>query len=117
MREMTDYEQDLEELLKDPEFAAGYLTAAIEENDRDALLLAMRRVAQARGGMAAVAERAKVKRENLYRMLSGKGNPQLSSLFCILHGLSLAVVPELRAKRGAGKKERGLKLLTKAGTR
>jgi probable addiction module antidote protein len=96
MRELTDYEQDLDELLKDPEFAAGYLTAAIEENDRDVLLLAMRRVAQARGGMAAVAQHANVKRENLYRMLSGKGNPQLSSLLNILHGmgLSLAVVPE-----------------------
>ena len=96
MRPMTDYEQDLNELLKDAEFAAGYINAAIEEDDRDALLLAMRRVAQAQGGMAAVADRANVKRENLYRMLSPRGNPALSSLFSILHGmgLKLAVLPE-----------------------
>jgi len=73
---MTDYEKDLDELLKDPEFAAGYLTAAIDEDDRDALLLAMRRVAQAMGGMTAVAERAHIKRENLYRTLgSGSNSP------------------------------------------
>jgi probable addiction module antidote protein len=96
MSSPTDYEQDLNEWLKDPEFAAGYLNAAIEEGDKDAILLAMRRVAQARGGMAAVAERAHVKRENLYRMLSKRGNPELRSLFNILHGmgLKLTVQPE-----------------------
>ena len=96
MKEMTDYDQDLSELLKDAEFAAGYINAAIEENDRDALLMALRRVAQAQGGMPAVADRANVKRENLYRMLSQRGNPALSSLFSILHGmgLKLAVLPD-----------------------
>ena len=96
MQTMTDYDQDLNELLKDPEFAAGYLTAAIEEGDRDALLLAMRRVAQAMGGMAAVAERAHIKRENLYRAFSSKGNPELRTFHNIIHGLGmkLAIVPD-----------------------
>jgi probable addiction module antidote protein len=39
--------------------------------------------------MAAVAERAHVKRESLYRMLSTRGNPALSSLLSILHGMGL----------------------------
>jgi len=96
MRPMTDYEQDLHEWLKDPDNAAEYLTAAIEEGDRDVLLLSMRRVAQARGGMAAVAERSNLKRENLYRTLSKGGNPELRTLYNILHGmgLKLAIVPE-----------------------
>lgn len=45
---MTDYEQDLHEWLKDPENAAEYLNAAIEDGDTDVILLAMRRAAQAR---------------------------------------------------------------------
>ena len=96
MRPMTDYEQDLHEWLKDPDNAAEYLTAAIEEGDRDVLLLSMRRVAQARGGMAAVAERSNLKRENLYRTLSKGGNPELRALYNILHGmgLKLAIIPE-----------------------
>lgn len=96
MKQMTDYEQDLHEMLKEPDFAAGYLTAAIEENNRESLLIAMRRVAQARGGMATVAERANLKRENLYRALSKGGNPELRTLYNILHGmgLKLAIVPE-----------------------
>jgi probable addiction module antidote protein len=102
MHTMTDYEKDLNELLKDPEFAAGYLTAAIDEDDRDALLLAMRRVAQAMGGMAAVAERAHIKRENLYRTLSRKGNPELRTFHNIIHGLGLklAIVPDRGQAQG-----------------
>jgi DNA-binding phage protein len=37
-----------------------------------------------------------IKRENLYRALSKRGNPELRTLFNILHGmgLRLAVLPE-----------------------
>ena len=96
MKPLTEYEQDLHEWLKDPQNAAEYLNAAIEDGDREVILLAMRRVAQASGGMAAVAERAHIKRENLYRALSKRGNPELRTLFNILHGmgLKLAVLPE-----------------------
>ncbi len=77
--------------LKDPENAAGYLNAVIEEGDKDALLLALRNIAEAEGGMAVVAERAHVKRESLYRMLSTSGNPALSNLLSILHGMGLKI--------------------------
>ena len=96
---MTEYEQDLNEWLKDSCNAAEYLTAAVEEGDRDVLLLSMRRVAQARGGMATVAARSQLKRENLYRALSKGGNPELRTFYNILHGmgLKLAIVPEVVA--------------------
>jgi DNA-binding phage protein len=54
---VTDYEQDLNELLKDPEFAAGYMNAAVEEDVSDALLLAMSRVAHAQRDMAVFADK------------------------------------------------------------
>lgn len=88
-RKTGDYHTEHIQWLKDPENAAGYLNAVIEEGDKDALLLALRNVAEAEGGMAAVAERAHVKRESLYRMLSTRGNPALSNLLTILHGMGL----------------------------
>jgi probable addiction module antidote protein len=96
MRQKTDYEQDLNEWLKDPENAAEYLSAAIEDGDRELLLLSLRRLAEARGGMTAVAESAHIKRESLYRALSKRGNPELRTFFNILHGLGLkvAIVPD-----------------------
>ncbi|MDD2734221.1 MAG: putative addiction module antidote protein [Desulfuromonadaceae bacterium] len=88
-RKTGNYHSEHIEWLKDPENAAGYLNAIIEEEDKDALLLALRNIAEAEGGMAAVAEKAHLKRESLYRMLSPSGNPALSNLFSILHGMGL----------------------------
>lgn len=89
------YEDWLIERLKEPEEAAAYLEAAIEQGDQKALMIALRHVALAQGGVAAVARRAKVTREAAYRMLSKSGNPELRSLNAILGaaGLRLSVKP------------------------
>ena len=96
MIEQTSYQQDLIQSLKDPCEAAAYLNAAIEEGDRALFLLALRNVAEANGGMTALAEKAQLSRESLYRMLSKRGNPEIKSLFALLNamGLRLAVEPE-----------------------
>ena len=88
-RETGDWHEYHIEWLKDEINAAEYLNAALEDGDRDGLLLALRNIAEAQGGMATVAEKAHVKRESLYRMLSSRGNPALSNLLSILHGMGL----------------------------
>ncbi|OGA57700.1 MAG: putative addiction module antidote protein [Betaproteobacteria bacterium RIFCSPLOWO2_12_FULL_65_14] len=81
--------------LRDPEEAAAYLEAVIEEGDQAAIMLAIRNVAQARGGIAKVAKKAKLTREATYKMLSKSGNPELRSLKALLAatGLRIAVKP------------------------
>lgn len=81
--------------LKDPKNAAAYVEAALEENDPAGLLQALRNVAEARGGVAHIAEKTGLNREALYRTLSKRGNPQLKSLAAILGatGLRLSVTP------------------------
>jgi probable addiction module antidote protein len=106
-KRITTYQEDLIEALKDPREAAAYLNAAMEEGDRTLFLLALRNVAEAHGGMAAVSEKAKLNRESLYRMLSKKGNPEIKSVFTLLHsmGLKLSVEPKIRpAKPSRSKK-------------
>ena len=90
------YDDDLTAWLQDAENAAEYLNAAIEDGDRAVLLLALRDVAKARGGMAAVAEKAHLGRESLYKMLSRRGNPEFKSIASVLHGmgLKLSVTPD-----------------------
>jgi probable addiction module antidote protein len=51
-------------------------------------LLALRDVAEARG-ISVLAGQAQLNRENLYRMLSESGNPQLGSLTAVLDALDL----------------------------
>jgi len=82
------YKESLLEDLKDPNEAAEYLTAALEDGSLDVFLLALRDVAEAHG-MKQLAEGAQLNRESMYRMLSNQGNPQLSSLTAVLHQLGL----------------------------
>ena len=83
------------ELLKaDPEFANEYLAAALEADEsggQTALLAALRHVAEAQG-MAAVAERAGIPRESLYRALGPKGNPTVKTLLAVLSAAGLHLV-------------------------
>ncbi len=94
----VSYEEGLLEALKDPEEAAAYLNAALEEGSQEVFLLALRDVANARG-ITLLARETSLNRENLYRMLSAKGNPQLFSLTLLLDalGLQLAVRPKRAA--------------------
>lgn len=91
-RKTADYDPGLKEDLTDPDEAAAYLNAALEDGAQGVFLLALRDVANARG-LTRLAREASLNRENLYRILSGEGNPRLSSLKALLDsmGLKLAV--------------------------
>jgi len=92
VKSSKDYKKDLLKRLKDPEYAAEYINAAIEEGDKAVILLALKDVCEARG-ISNVAKKAKLNRENMYRVLSEKGNPQFTTLVALLDcsGLKLAV--------------------------
>ncbi|MBU1664821.1 MAG: putative addiction module antidote protein [Gammaproteobacteria bacterium] len=108
MNASRPHDDAMVELLRDDAaFADEYLAASLESLDepggREALLMALRQVAQAQG-MDAVAERAGIQRESLYRALSPKGNPTLKTLLAILNGagLRLAVTrAEIREEAAA----------------
>ena len=83
------------QLREDPDFAAQYLRAALEDEDEPrVLLVALRRVAEARGGIAKIAKAAGVERESLYRALSARGNPRLSTLVAVTKAMGLKLTVE-----------------------
>jgi probable addiction module antidote protein len=85
----------IKELRENPDFAAEYLKAALEEEDEPrVLLVALRRVAESRGGIAKIAKAAGVQRESLYRALSAHGNPRLSTLVAITKAMGLKLTVE-----------------------
>lgn len=83
-----DYDAYLFEDLQDLDEAGAYLTACFEDSEA-VFLQGLRKVAEAHGGVAALAARTGLNRESLYRMLSEKGNPRLSSVAAILEGMGL----------------------------
>jgi len=93
------YQPELVKALSDPREAAEYLNAALEDGDPEAFLLAIRNVAEAQGGIAQIAEKAKLNRESLYRMLSERGNPELRSLDALLHALGFRLAIAVEEKR------------------
>ncbi len=92
------YRDSLRDSLKDPKEAEAYLNAALEENDPDLFLVALRNVADAQGGIAKFARKAKLNRESLYRMLSEDGNPQLDSLTQLLGVMGFRLAVGLRTR-------------------
>lgn len=85
-----DHQKSLLETLKDPKEAAEYLNAALEEGDNELFLLALKNVVKAYG-VTNIARKAHLNRENLYKMLSEKGNPELASLWSILSSIGLKI--------------------------
>jgi len=93
-----DYHPYLIKRLKDPEHAALYIRAHLEHNDEHmpALLMdAIRDVVEAQG-MTKFAAQTKLNRQNLYRMLSKDGNPELRSLLKVLDALGMRLTVELK---------------------
>lgn len=82
------YHDHLMEQLKDRREAAEYLTACFEDSE-EVFLLGLRNVVEACGGIGKLASNTSLNRESLYRMLSGEGNPRLSSLAVILDALGI----------------------------
>src|ERR1035437_9297820 len=92
-RKTRPYRELLMERLVNPEVAAYYLNAALEDSP-EAFLKALKNVSQARQ-MAKVAKDAGVQRETLYRSLSEHGNPTFETLSSVLGalGMKLSIAP------------------------
>jgi probable addiction module antidote protein len=101
-------EWEVKELREDRKFAVAYLQLAMESLDnpkeRGGALLSIRAVAEAYGGLGAVAAQAGISRESLYRSLSPKGNPTLKTLVAVLKtlGLRLSVTDKQQGESKQG---------------
>ncbi|MCX5925388.1 MAG: putative addiction module antidote protein [Candidatus Dependentiae bacterium] len=95
-RQYRAYSDFLLEKLRDPQRALAYLNEAFNDEDQRVFLLALKNVLEAQGGdITSVAQAANLSRQNLYKVLSPKGNPKLTSLRSVLHalGFELAIQP------------------------
>jgi probable addiction module antidote protein len=96
MNRSIDYQDYLIKSLKDPNEAAGYLNAALDDGDIDGFLEALRNVVEAHGGMTKLSEKSSKSRNSLYKTVTSSGNPYLRSTNEILHalGFHLSVTPD-----------------------
>lgn len=107
------HDEAMAELFRDdPAATVATLNAILADGDQGELLVTLRQMAKAFGGVSAVAKAAELNPTQLYRTLSETGNPELRSLNALLKamGLRLAVEPmaDGAAKRGREQTERRL---------
>ena len=95
MKERTHDDAMADAFRKDPAYAVELLNSILEDGDQGELLIALRQMTKAFGGVPKIAEQAQLNRTQLYRTLSADGNPEIRSLAAILKtmGLRLAVQP------------------------
>lgn len=83
-------------ILANPVVASEYLNEALKTGDQTVIIMALRNIVEAQeGGFSAVAKRAHLGRESMYKSLTENGNPKLSTIFSLFNsvGLELRVQP------------------------
>ena len=83
-----------EHFREDPEYAVQLLNSILEDGEQGELLIALRQLTKAFGGVPAVAKQASLNPTQLYRTLSEDGNPELRSLAAILKAMGLRLAVE-----------------------
>ncbi|MGA3162465.1 MAG: addiction module antidote protein [Terracidiphilus sp.] len=94
MRDRNHDEAMAEEFKQNPAYALELLNEILEEGEQGELLIALRQMAKAFGGVQSVAEKANLNPTQLYRTLSEEGNPELRSLSAILKAMGLRLAVE-----------------------
>lgn len=88
---LKSMEESLDRDLRDPEYAAIYLSDALQEGSPEEFYLALRNVIRATQGMSQIATETDLGRESLYKALSESGNPQFSTVQKIVSALGLQI--------------------------
>ena len=88
-------EFDAARYLNDDEAIAEYMTAVLETNDPDLLLLALSDVARAKG-MAQVAKDAGLGRESLYKALAPGAKPRFETVMKVARALGVKFTAQPR---------------------
>ena len=103
LKNTESYHDSLIASLQDPNELQAYIKIAVEDyqetKDIKSLLVSLRNVAEAKGGMSKLAEKTNLNRQSLYKTLSLQGNPRLDTFETLLHelGFQLLIQPIDRA--------------------
>jgi probable addiction module antidote protein len=94
MRDRDNDDAMAETFAKDPAYAVFYLNAILSDGDQSDLLIALRQMTMASGGVQKVAEKANLDPAQLYSTLSNQSNLEFRSLAAILKAMGLRLVVE-----------------------
>jgi len=94
MARTRSYDETLKEVLEEPADTAAYLNEALNGDDVDGFLMALRNVVMVHGP-AEVAEEANISRTTIYKIFNPGGNPYFRTLNSILHAAGLKITVDV----------------------
>lgn len=97
MAKGSNVKEHLEKKLLNPEFAAAYLAAAMEEGDEEFLNEALASVVRV-NGTSDISNEIGVSRQSIYKMLSKSGNPSFKNIWKMLEALGFELT--IKVKHG-----------------
>lgn len=97
MAKGSSFQDHLESELKDVDFAATYLAAALEESDEVFITKALAEVVKAHGATALASETG-IARQALYKMCSSEGNPSFKNISKLLAAMGLEITVQPKGK-------------------
>jgi probable addiction module antidote protein len=95
-KQVTGFESDLMDKLRDPEFASAYIMSAIVDNDMNFLPVALGDVAKAHG-VSKLAEETGINRRTLYKVFDKNGRPSFDLVTQIMQSLGMEL--QIRPKK------------------
>lgn len=105
MSKYRKFTELLDDYLKDEEFAAEFLSKALEEENFSTFILTLKDVIRVHGSISNIAEKSNISRSTIYKLFSEKSNPELRTILSLLHtiGYELRVIkrPSRRIKKTA----------------
>jgi probable addiction module antidote protein len=89
----------LDEHLKDEEFAAEFLSQALEEEDFSVFLMSLKDVMRMHGSISSISQKSKISRSTIYKLFGENPNPELKTIAALLQtmGYSLKITKKIKA--------------------
>jgi probable addiction module antidote protein len=89
-RDSSSHDEVVSEMLRtDPEFRAAMINEVMSDGDYADMLILLRQLTLAEGGMKVIAQRTGLNETALYRLMSAEGNPSLKNFSKVLDSLNL----------------------------
>lgn len=92
-RKSQSHDEVVAEMLRtDPEFRAAMTNEIMADGDVGDLLVFLRQLALAEGGMKVIAQRSGLNETALYRTMSEEGNPSIKTFAKLLASFNLRII-------------------------
>ena len=94
-KKITSWDDYMKNTLNNNNEALSYLKLALTDYEKDgdtrALMLAIKRIAEANGGISNLAKKTKLNRQNLYRIFANEISPGFDTMTKILRALGIVI--------------------------